>query len=206
MREDGARTVLVSRDTLLAEVGGLPTGEPGGVLRMSNPTLNGGPQIDGSYVFASADGSQAYFQSVDQLTAGAPEGPPGNTAAKTYDFDVDTGVLTYLPGVVGQIVATDTDGSSIAFVRPAAAGEPEELDLWSASLGGGSVTPVVQLPGVGVSLRRGCRAMGRCWCSRLPAACRARSTVVALSRCTGMTCRGTCWGVCRVPSRGYGER
>ena len=49
---------------------------------------------------------------------------------------------------VGQIVATDADGSSFAFVTPAKWGPPRaELDLWSAGPGGGSVTPITQLPG-----------------------------------------------------------
>ena len=64
-----------------------------------------------------------------------------------YDFDVDTGALTYLPGVVGQIVATDANGSSFAFVRPAVGSSPQELDLWAAGPGGGSVVPITQLPG-----------------------------------------------------------
>jgi hypothetical protein len=139
VRENGERTLLVSRDTLLPAVGGLPAAAPTGALAMPNPPSSG------SYVFASPDGSQAFFQSEDRLTAAAPEGPPGNTSAKMYDFDVDTGALTYLPNVVGQIVATDEHGSSFAFVRPEAGGEPAVLDLWSGP-GGGSVTPVTRLP------------------------------------------------------------
>ncbi len=54
-----------------------------------------------------------------------------------YDFDVNTGSLTYLPDVVGQIVATDTDGSAFAFVRPEAGASPPELDLWSVGPAGG---------------------------------------------------------------------
>jgi hypothetical protein len=136
VRESGAKTLLVSEDTLLPDVGGLPAPAP------ADP--EGSAE---SFAFASQDGSQAFFESEDQLTPGAPEGPPGNTSKKMYDFDVDTGALTYLPDVVGTIVATDTDGSSVAFVRPEGGGSPTELDLWSAGLGGGSVTPIVQLPG-----------------------------------------------------------
>jgi hypothetical protein len=133
VREDGEKTLLVSKDTLLPEVGGLPTSAPGGVSRMPNSTYNSGPQRDGSYVFASPDGSRAFFQSEDKLTPGAPEGPPGNTSPKTYDFDVETGALTYLPGVVGEIIATDTDGSALAFVKPEVGAAPAELDLWSSA-------------------------------------------------------------------------
>ena len=102
---------------------------------------------DGSYVFASLDGSQAFFQSEDRLTSDAPEGPPQNDSPKMYDFDVDTGTLTYLPDVAGQIIATDTNGSSFAFVRPAVGSSPRELDLWAAGPGGGSVTPITPLLG-----------------------------------------------------------
>jgi hypothetical protein len=145
VREDGTRTLLVSKDTLLPEVGGLPAAAPGGVLPVLPLHQKKGYSY-GAYVFASSDGSQAFFQSADQLTSQAPEGPPGNTTPKTYDFDLNTGVLTYLPNVMGKIVATDTEGTSFAFVRPAAGGEPAELDLWSGP-GAGRVTPVVQLPG-----------------------------------------------------------
>ncbi len=150
VRENGARTLLVSRDTLAPEAGGLPAPAPAGVSKMLNPT--GGAffmvKAHGSYVFASPDGSQAFFQSTDALTEAARQVSPGSEP-KTYDFDVGSGALTYLPNVVGQILATDTNGSSFAFVRPESGGAPAELDLWSAAPGGGSVTPVTQLPGGG---------------------------------------------------------
>ncbi len=148
VREDGVRTLLVSRDTLLAERGGLPAAAPSGVLAMANPSWQvlPAPGLDGSFVFASPDGSQAFFQSGDALTEAAQEASPGSEA-KTYDFDVDTGALTYLPGVVGEILATDSDGSSMAFVRPEEGGEPAELELWSAGPGGG-VAPVARLGSV----------------------------------------------------------
>jgi hypothetical protein len=154
VRENGEKTVLVSRDTLLPEVGGLPASAPAGAIQMLNPAQqeNNYASTDGSYVFASSDGSQAFFQSEDQLTSDAPEGPPGNMSPKTYDFDVDTGSLTYLPNVAGQIVVASEDGSSLAFVRPEAGGVPAELDLWSAGPGGGTVTPVTQLPGAGAEV------------------------------------------------------
>jgi hypothetical protein len=147
VRENGERTLLVSRDTLLPEAEGLPAPASDGVLRMPNPIeqRNLDPAVDGSYVFASPDGSQAFFQSASALTAGAEEASPGSEP-KTYDFDVDTGVLTYLPGVQGEILASDGDGSSIAFLRPGAGGEPARLELWSAGAAGGTVTPITGLP------------------------------------------------------------
>jgi len=146
VRENGERTQLVSRDTLLPKAGGLPASAPDGVFEMPNSPPET-PRSGGSYVFASPDGSQAFFQSEDRLTSSAPEGPPGDTSPKTYDFDLETGTLTYLPNVAGEIIVTDSDGSSFAFVRPGVGGEPAELDLWSAGPGGGSITPVTQLPG-----------------------------------------------------------
>lgn len=147
VREHGTKTVLVSQDTLSPEVGGLPAGAPGGVAQIPEQAIADRGYSNSRYVFASPDGSQAFFQSEDQLVSGAPEGPPGNASPKTYDFDVETGSLTYLPGVVGQIVASDGDGSSMVFVRPATRGQPAELDLWSAGPGGGSITEITQLPG-----------------------------------------------------------
>jgi hypothetical protein len=149
VRENGEKTVLVSQDTLLPLLGGLPAGAPSGVVQMGNQTrqLNQNLADAGSYVFASPDGSQAFFQSEDRLTSDAPEGPPGNASPKTYDFDVDTGSVAYLPNVVGQIVASSQDGSSFVFVRPESGGSPAELDLWSTAPGGGNVTPITQLPG-----------------------------------------------------------
>jgi hypothetical protein len=151
VREGGEQSVLVSKDTLLAGVGGLPVGAPDGVWQMPDPVFqeNGTPQVDGSYVFASADGSQAFFQSTDALTQAAREVSPA-PEVKTYDFDLETDVLAYLPDVVGEIVATDADGSSIAFVRPEEEGAPAELDIWTAGAEGaadGTITSVTQLPG-----------------------------------------------------------
>jgi hypothetical protein len=138
---------LVSRDTLLPDESGLPARAPDGASPMLNPTFSYFGRDRQSYVFASPDGSQAFFQSQDQLAPDAPEGPPGNVSLKTYDFDLQTGTLTYLPGVTGQIIAADKGGSSLAFVRPEEGGKPAELGLWSAGPEGGSVTPVAEIPG-----------------------------------------------------------
>jgi hypothetical protein len=154
VRENGERTLLVSRDTLLSETGGSSASAPGGVWRMPNQSaeqLTSSNVVNGSYVFASLDGSQAFFQSTSALTKPAEEASQG-AEPKTYDFDVNSGTLTYLPGVVGEIVTTDRDGSAMAFVRSAAAGEPAQLELWSAGPGGGSVTAVTQLPEPGADV------------------------------------------------------
>jgi hypothetical protein len=157
VRENGEKSVLVSRDTLLPGVEGLPAPAPAGVLETdSNITNEGVVGIHDviSYVFATPDGSRAFFQSEDKLTAEAPEGPPGDTSPKVYEFDVATGELTYVPNVVGKIVAIDAEGTSLVFVRPAVGGAPAELELWSAGAegrAGGTVTPITQLPGEGVT-------------------------------------------------------
>jgi hypothetical protein len=154
VREDGERTQLVSRDMLLPESGGLPVSAPHGPLRMLNNSeqyAENTISVDGSYVFASSDGSHAFFQSQDALTQAAQEASSA-AGPKTYDFDVDTGALTYLPGVEGEILAVDRDGSAMAFMRPEVGGSPAQIDLWTAGLGGGTLTPVAQLPEPGAKV------------------------------------------------------
>lgn len=146
VRENGERTMLVSRDTLLPQLGGMAAPAPAGVSEMPNPTgaASNAGEPAGSDVFASPDGSQAFFQSDDDLTTAAEVASPGSEP-KMYDFDVETGSVTYLPGVSGQIVASSRDGSSFAFVDSSAS--PAELERWSEGPNGGTVTPVTQLPG-----------------------------------------------------------
>jgi hypothetical protein len=94
--------------------------------------------IDKTDVFASADGSHAFFTSRDRLTEAAPE----DTSVKEYDFDLETGALTYLPGVVGPIVASARNGSDFIFDNTVNG----ELDLWTGP-GAGRLTTVAPLPG-----------------------------------------------------------
>lgn len=99
-----------------------------------------GQESPPSYVYASPDGSHAFFQSVDRLAEAAPE--DGTT--KTYDFDLETGMLEYLPAITGSVVTSSRDGSSLVFENTATT--PFELDRWVAGTGGGSVTAIAQLP------------------------------------------------------------
>ncbi len=148
VRENGEKTVLVSQDTLSRSSDGLPVAASDGVMGFSDTSLQAGsPTLGQSFVYASPDGSQAFFESEDRLTRSAPEGPPRNRAAKMYDFDLNTGSLTYLPGVVGQIAASDPDGSTFVFVSPEASAASAELELWSAGPDGGTVTPITQMTG-----------------------------------------------------------
>jgi hypothetical protein len=137
--------VLVSRDTLLPQVNGLPAPAPDGALGFTGSTQVEF-SLNTSFVYASPDGSQAFFESSDCLTKAALTGGVCGGGVKTYDFDVETTALTYLPGVEGQIVTSDQDGSSFAFVSPEAAASPAQLDLWSGPAPG-TVTPITQMNG-----------------------------------------------------------
>ncbi|MGA7703919.1 MAG: hypothetical protein WB998_03375 [Solirubrobacteraceae bacterium] len=143
---DGSEhSVLVSASELPGHVG---EAAQHGVELFENLAKNAGHsrsrKNSPTYAYASPDGSRVFFQSEDQLTISAPS----TTEPKVYDFDVDTGTLEYLPGVVlGGIVTAAKDGSSFAFVNAASA--PDELDLWSAGPGGGEVKQIAQLPGAG---------------------------------------------------------
>jgi hypothetical protein len=94
-----------------------------------------------TFSYASPDGSHVFFTSTDRLTEAAPE----NTATKEYDFDVDAGSLTYLPGVTGSVIVTSRDGAR-AIVENGAT-NPASLDLWTRGAGGGQITPIVSMPG-----------------------------------------------------------
>jgi hypothetical protein len=143
---DGTHSVvLVSKSAI--------TGEPAptGPLATPNPHFNaaGNNHVGASspYAYASPDGSQAFFESTDALTSDAPS----DGLAKAYDFNVDTGSLTYLPGVaVSAILASARDGSRFIFARA----NPTELDLWSSGPNGGTVTQIAQLPSFSVFAAR----------------------------------------------------
>jgi hypothetical protein len=120
---------------LLPDVGGLPAPAPHGTLAIGYTTEGEeggeGPASYG-YVYASPDGSHAFFASEDQLTGAAPSG------GGMYEFDTATDTLTYLPGVdVSAILASSKDGSRFIFNGPGG------LSLWSeAGAEGGTVTPI----------------------------------------------------------------
>jgi hypothetical protein len=147
-------SVLVSRDTLLPAVNGLPAGAPHSPLNLNfpqDPGTGGCPET--SYMYASPDGSHVFFESVDRLTAAAPS----DESIKEYEFDVSNETLTYLPGVtVGDehgtspIMAANGDGSAFVFEKNTEnPGETLEVDLWSDGPNGpsdGNITPIVQMP------------------------------------------------------------
>jgi hypothetical protein len=132
-------TVLVSRSDLPGHEG---EPAPDGPVSVPSATIVIGGAVDEGDVYASADGSIAFFASTDRLTASAPE----DTTAKEYRFDLATQTVEYLPGVVGPIVAAAHDGSDFLFENTATT--PDQLDLWRAGPEGGQVTPVAPLPAV----------------------------------------------------------
>lgn len=141
---DGSKsTALVSKSELPGHEG---EPAPSGPASVGNAPLDSGTHVGTTYVYASPDGSQAFFKSVDRLTSAAP----ADSSAKEYDFDLDTGTLTYLPNVNGPIVVSSRNGSS--FIFESTATEPAELELWSNVGAGGQVRTVTPLPAGPASL------------------------------------------------------
>ncbi|HEY1687518.1 MAG TPA: hypothetical protein VGF95_01505 [Solirubrobacteraceae bacterium] len=145
---DGTQsTVLVSQSQLSGHAGEPASHGPNAMVSTASEAQSyeseyGGGESAHSYAFASPDGSHVLFQSVDRLTESAPE----SGSAKTYDFDLETGALEYLPGLVGSIVTVSDSGSSAVFENTSTS--PFQLERWVAGANGGSVTPIVQLPSV----------------------------------------------------------
>jgi len=159
---DGTQsTVLVSRDTLLPPVSGLPAGAPDGPLPFTSANTDPKPKPN-SYVWATPDGSRAFFLSADQLTAEAPADDSG----KLYEFNLETETLTYLADATppttqpqdpagAAVLASSQDGSRMLFAKfvPALVNSreidlPTELDLWTDGPEGpsdGRVTPIAPL-------------------------------------------------------------
>jgi hypothetical protein len=138
----GHRVVLVSRSQLSGHVGSPAPDGPVAVENASGATGEGGPgegAPGATFVYGSPDGSRAFFASTDRLTEAAPEG----NAVKEYEFDLASEELTYLPGVIGPVVASVRDGSRFVFENTATA--TPELDLWTSAPGGGAVRRIVQL-------------------------------------------------------------
>jgi hypothetical protein len=127
------RSVLLSRSALPGHAG---EAAPHGVVAFPNAS---GPSSGGETdLYASPDGARAVFASTDRLAAAAPE----DSSVKLYDLDLETGELTYLPGVAGQIAASSADGSRLLFLK---AGEPAELDLWREGPEGGTVETITPI-------------------------------------------------------------
>ncbi len=133
MAPDGSKsTVLVSQSQLPGHEGEPAPDGPADIPNAEREDIEHAEPIGASYVYGSPDGSQAFFASVDRLTSVAPS----DGSVKEYDFDVNTGSLTYLPGVSGPIVVSANNGSSFLF--ESTAGTPAELELLERRPGWGS--------------------------------------------------------------------
>jgi NHL repeat len=116
-----ATTTLVSRDELN---GGMPAPGSGAETAVAPVNTQWAPK---AYVYASPDGSRAFFESMDKLTDAGHGGEPIGSGPWTYEFNVSTEKVTYLPGVVGPIAASSQDGSSFIFENTQAG----KIELWS---------------------------------------------------------------------------
>jgi len=141
VRENGERTVLVSEDAL---EGGRPSAD--GPLAVEDTAR----EAFFPYVYASPDGSHAFFESMGRLAKSATGKEPNGPGPWTYDFNSVANTLTYLPGVLGPIIASSEDGSWFVFKNTVGEGEGEgeepKLDLWTRDSEDGTVDAITRLP------------------------------------------------------------
>ncbi len=131
----GKVSVLVSRSELPGHEG---EAAADGVVSVSSPAR--ARDGAGTDIYASPDGSHAFFVSEDRLTLAAPE----DNTRKEYDYNLETGTLMYIPGVSGPVAAVTDDGSEMLFENKT--GATTQLELWKDGPNGGTVTPVTQMP------------------------------------------------------------
>ncbi|HEX3519641.1 MAG TPA: hypothetical protein VHT29_11480 [Solirubrobacteraceae bacterium] len=129
-RLDGKGTVLVSRSELTGKAATHGVVASVGLSQSATPF----------YAYGSPDGSRVFFASEDQLTTDAP----ADTSIKEYEFNLQSGSLTYLLGVTQPVIASSQDGSVLAFDDASTHGN--ELAIWD----GGHITDITALPGEGV--------------------------------------------------------
>lgn len=147
VREDGRRTLLVSRDAL-AEDRPAPGPRGDSVVGVENSDECSAYGRCEAYAYASPDGSRVFFESMDKLADSASGQEPAGIGPWVYEFDVDTETLRYLPGVTDEaggtspVLASSSDGSSFVFERKSSAGVVFELDLFSR----GGITKIATLP------------------------------------------------------------
>jgi hypothetical protein len=136
----GPMSVLVSRDELQAGSPKPPAPAAGCVKTESfSPscaetavTPFSAQKVRDAYVYASPDGSRAFFESKDKLAESADGKMPEGSGPWTYEFNLSIDKLTYLPGVVGSIAASSQDGSSFIFKNT----ETHKVELWSGGSAG----------------------------------------------------------------------
>jgi hypothetical protein len=78
-------------------------------------------------VYPSPDGSRAFFESRDKLAKSAEGKEPEGSGPWTYEFNLNTEKVTFLPGVVGPIAASSQNGSSFIFKNT----ESHAIERWA---------------------------------------------------------------------------
>jgi hypothetical protein len=144
VREHG-ETVLVSRNVLDGgkPAEGYPEGtSTSGVTPVEQPVPCPGGCSRKDYVYALASGAGAFFESADKLATGVNGEVPTGAGPWTYEFDLETKELTYIPGVSGPILASSAGGSRLLFFEPTARWTGT-LYLWSK---GGTPIDIANLP------------------------------------------------------------
>jgi hypothetical protein len=107
----GSRSVLVSRDELN---GGIAAAGSGSETAVTPVRTTAGHS---SYVYASPDGSRAFFESQDTLARSATGESPEGPGPWMYEFNTAQDKVTYIPGVTGNILASSRDGSRLLFAK-----------------------------------------------------------------------------------------
>jgi hypothetical protein len=127
--EAGPKTLLVSRDQLKGGSAEAPCTKGASFAACAEtavtPIKTGG-KVREAYVYASPDGSRAFFESKDMLANSAGEMKPEGPGPWTYEFNTAEDKVTYLPGVVGPIAASSQDGSSFIFENTST----KKIELW----------------------------------------------------------------------------
>jgi hypothetical protein len=123
------KTVLVSRDE-----GGKPApapeckqGAPFAACGETAVTPVKTQNASEAYVYGSPDGSRAFFESKDKLAKDASGSEPTGSSPWTYEFNLASEKLTFLPGVVGPIAASSQDGSRFIFKNTST----KKIELWT---------------------------------------------------------------------------
>lgn len=129
LRTAGAGTVLVSK------LDGTETPAPSGAAWAAQPNVS---TVQVAYAYGARDGSAVIFQSVDPLTADAPN--DGTT--KRYRYDVASDAITYLPGAAGTVLAAADDLSRFLVLSE----DLSQIRVWSRQ-GGTKVISPITLPG-----------------------------------------------------------
>lgn len=123
--DDGRRVVFYARPTGAVQESLYMRRDGEDTVPVSKSMLTGLPAA-GSFEYAAPDGSRVWFRASPQLTADAPTSVPG--VLRTYEFDLASQTVTYLPEV-GGIYESSDDGSRFMYVRE------DTSELWISDRG-----------------------------------------------------------------------